>query len=117
MTDPIDPIDLIEIASQPRLMRTFALQLGYMHPYVMEGERPREPQTVAQTFLSVPPAEPGSPERLLGQTADPVDRIALIEIASQPRLMRTFALQLGYAHPYVMEGERPREPPWLMGAC
>jgi hypothetical protein len=35
-------------------MRTFALQLGYAHPYVMEGERPREPQTVAQTFLSVP---------------------------------------------------------------
>ncbi|NLB68158.1 MAG: hypothetical protein GX804_00490 [Lentisphaerae bacterium] len=46
MTDPIDLIDRIEVASQPRLMRTFALQLGYAHLYVMEGERPREPQSI-----------------------------------------------------------------------
>ena len=59
-------------------------------------------------------AEPGSPERLLGRMADPIDRIDLIEVAKQPRLMRTFALQFGYAHPYVMEGERPREPRWVM---
>jgi hypothetical protein len=49
----VQTIDLIEVASQSRLMRTFALQPGYAHPYVMEGERPREPQTVARTFLSV----------------------------------------------------------------
>jgi hypothetical protein len=41
-----------------------------------------------------------------------VQTIDLIEVASQSRLMRTFALQPGYAHPYVMEGERPREPPF-----
>jgi hypothetical protein len=54
-TDLIDHIDRIEGASQQRLIRTFALQPDDAHPYVMEGERPCEPQTVARTYSCLCP--------------------------------------------------------------
>jgi hypothetical protein len=78
--------------------------------YVQYGICPGEAGAVCSgQFSHAAPCPPGSPERLLGRMADPINRIDLIEVAKQPRLMRTFALQFGYANPYVMEGERPRE--------